>query len=97
MSAKTKNTNTVQDTITDIAQQTGIVLMAAATTLGMVELQHEQPGNKVIAQVQPAFATVTEQTQQDPGSLLRRKREEAGPHYVSYSAAQRTPGRTGKY
>ena len=71
--------------------------MAAAATIGMLEMP-EHPDKRVVVPHQPAFAFATENggnNQQD--NTLRREREEAGPHYISYSVAQRTPGRTGKF
>ncbi len=83
----------------EVAKNTGLVLMALAATIGMVELP-EHPNSKIIINAQPVFAFATENiaenTASESKSSQRREREEAGPHYVSYSAAQRTPGRTGR-
>lgn len=79
----------------DISKNIGLTLMSLAMTLGMVELSTEHSGNKVVAHSQPAFAAVTESAPGESHSTQRNERQEAGPHYVSYSAAQRTPGRTG--
>ncbi len=94
MSAKTK-TNTLQDSVGTAAQQLGILLMTAATTLGMFELPEHPDKRIVLGQAKPAFAEVM--PTENGGNPLRREREETGPHYISYSVAQRTPGRTGKY
>lgn len=85
---------------TEAAKNTGIVLMTLAATLGMVELP-DHPNSKIVVNAQPVFAfatnnVTTENTATESKSSQRREREEAGPHYVSYSAAQRTPGRTGR-
>ncbi len=91
MSEKTK-TETV-DQIVAKAQQAGVGLMAVAATFGMVNpSDHDK---RVILPSQPVFSLVNEPTEQG-GSTLRREREEAGPHYISYTVAQRTPGRSGK-
>lgn len=97
MAIKTKNNNTIQDVLTDTAQSAGIVLMAAAATmLNMPEPQ--QPKAHMVMPTQSAFAVigVYENMPQGGGQQERREREETGPHYASYSSAQRTPGRSGK-
>ena len=95
MSNKTKTNNPI-DTIQDTATQAGIVLMAAAATLGLMEVPHD-PEKRAIVPHQPAFAVVTEAVDPTPGGEnMRREREEVHPHYHGYSASQRTPGRTGK-
>lgn len=93
MPLKTK-TNNLTECIATVAANSGIVLMAAAATLGIVELP--QSHNKRVTLVnRPAFAFASQHDQQD-SNPLRREREEAGPHYISYNVAQRTPGRTGR-
>lgn len=71
----------------------GMVMMTLAATVGMVELP-EQHAKAVTAPQAIVFAT---QTPDSSHATERRAREEAGPHYVSYSAAMRTPGRTGRF
>jgi hypothetical protein len=94
MSTKTKNTKTKTDALGTLAQQAGLILMTAAMTIGMVEMPDE--AKRAVVPHQPAFAFAgTEQGGNDPNSI-RREREETGPHYISYSVAQRTPGRTGR-
>lgn len=95
MSVKTKKNNQKLslNQMGDIAQQAGLVLMTAAATLGLVELSNHP--NKIILPNQPILSPVAEHGGSD-SSTLRREREEAGPHYVSYSAYQRTPGRSGR-
>ncbi len=87
---KTKNLN-----MNEVAKNTGLILMTLAATLGMVELS-DHSNSKVVLNSQPVFASATEHVNTEPQSSQRREREEAGPHFVSYSAAQRTPGRTGR-
>ena len=65
--------------------------MTVATLAGLVEMP-DRPFK--VALLAPAYATAGESKGANP---LRREREESGPHYISYSATQRTPGRTGKY
>jgi hypothetical protein len=96
MPNKTK-TVTIQQRLAEVATKSGIVLMAAAATIGMLELP-EHPDKRVVVPHQPAFAFATENSDNNrPDNTLRREREETGPHYISYSVAQRTPGRTGKF
>ncbi len=86
-----KNTT---ESLQTLSHQMGLLLMTAAATFGMLELP-AHPNSKVIVPVQPAFAQVTASS--EGNNPLRREREESAPHYISYSVAQRTPGRTGKY
>lgn len=96
MPNKTK-TSTIQQRLADVATQSGMLLMATAATIGMLELP-EQPDKRVVVPHQPAFAFATENSDNKlQDNSLRREREETGPHYISYSVAQRTPGRTGKF
>ena len=92
MATKTKTKNTL-DSITEVTQQAGLVLMAAAVTLGMIEVPEHS--GKIIVPNQPAMALAG---QQEGGSdnALRREKEETHPHHVSYGVSQRTPGRTGR-
>ncbi len=96
MPTKTKNTKTPVDKLAEVAQQAGIVLMTAAVTLGMLELPEHSKRVIVPNQPVPEFADSENKTDSND-NILRREREEAGPHYISYSVAQRTPGRTGKW
>lgn len=94
MSNKTKNTKTTAEKLGAAALQGGIILMAAAATLGMLELPDRSSSRIVVVPNQPAFAMAT------PGgglnNPLQREREEISPHYISYSVVQRTAGRTGR-
>ncbi len=95
MSTKTKNTKTPIETLSKTAQQAGLLLMTAAVTMGMIEVPEHS--SKVVIPNQPSFAFAGNSGENNHSdNTLRREREEAGPHYVSYSTAQRTPGRTGK-
>ena len=95
MSNKTKTLeNTVVDRAQEIGAQAGFLMMAAAATLGMIEMP-EHFNQRVVATAQPAFALVEEHGA-GHDNAQRREREETGPHYTSYSVAQRTPGRSGR-
>lgn len=93
MSNKTKNNKTL-DQIGNITQTAGLLMMTAAVTLGMVEVP-EQHREKAALVQQPAFAEVGNSEHRDDNAM-RREREEAGPHYISYNTFQRTASRTGK-
>ncbi len=99
MSTKTKNINTFQNVSSNLAtagQNLGVVVMAAATMFGLVEVSNHQMLRGAVA-VQPAFSIADfSNTPKEEGSTQRREREESGPHYVSYGISQRTPGRTGR-
>lgn len=96
MPNKTKNTKTTTERLNEAAMQGGIVMMAAAATLGMLELPEHQ-NSRVIVPVRPVFAMASDGTDNaGQGNQLQREREETAPHYISYSIIQRTAGRTGK-
>lgn len=88
-----KQKTEITDKITQAAGTAGIALMAAAVTLGLVEIPHED--KKVVLPMQPAFAHASENSN-GGHEELRRERDEIHPHTISYSVTQRTPGRTGK-
>jgi hypothetical protein len=96
MSAKTKNNNTLDNilaTTTTVAQAAGLVLMAAATTLGLVET-NDHLVTKAALTSSPVYIFAGEN--EDVNPIRRERTEETGPHYVNLSVTQRTPGRTGK-
>ena len=95
MSNKNKNIQLPTEKLSEAAMQGGIILMAAAATLGMLELPDHQ-NSKVIVPNQPAFA-VAAHGGDDPNNILQREREEVSPHYISYSVVQRTPTRSGRH
>lgn len=80
----------------DIAAKAGLVLMASAAMLGMVELTDGK--EKILPVSRPAFAFAGDNLQNNsPNDVQRRDREEeASSHYVTYGTAIRTPSRTGK-
>ncbi|HUY85416.1 MAG TPA: hypothetical protein VMU97_02780 [Candidatus Dormibacteraeota bacterium] len=94
--SKNKNSQTTADKITEAARQSGFLLMAAAATLGMLELP-EHPNSKIVLTSQPVFAFASHNVEdQGQANQMRRERDETVPHYMSYSVAQRTPSRSGK-
>ena len=89
MTQKYKNNN--KNNIV-IGRSLGLAIMTLAAVVGLVEL----PGRNIKPTVLiPAFASVSEEVRGP--NPERREREEAGPHYVSYSANQRTPSRSGQF
>lgn len=92
-----KTRQTASNKIGEIAKQSGFLLMAAAATLGMLEVP-DHPSRQVIMLQQPVFSMASSGVD-DMGQAnqLRRERDEAAPHYMSYSVAQRTPSRSGKH
>jgi len=96
--SKNKKNPTPVDKITEAATRSGFMLMAAAATLGMLELP-EHPDKRAIVPTQPVFSEVapTGQEQGQTDNTMRREREEVAPHYMSYSVAQRTQSRSGTH
>ncbi len=95
MATKTKNKKAL-DNLTQVIKSTGVVMMAAAVTLGLVELPQDEEKRRAVVPARAVFAFAGESSEQD-SNPLRREREESGPHYISYGVTQRSPGRTGKY
>lgn len=88
--SQTYKNNNKNINVTTVAQQLGLTLMAVATLAGLVEMPERPHKGAVLA---PAYVLTGDSSESSPS---RREREEAGPHYISYSASQRTPGRTGR-
>jgi hypothetical protein len=76
-----------------LGTQASVVLMAAATTVGVMDMQDHQR-IKVVVPNQPTFAYETNNT--ETNNPIQREREESAPHYISYNTSQRTPSRHGK-
>lgn len=93
MSAKTKKPST-SDRVATAAKQAGLVLMTAATTLGMLELP-SHPEKRVVLPARASFAFAENSLDLEGNNPLRREREEPAPHYISYSVVERTPARSG--
>ena len=81
-----------QNTVESVGQNIGLLMMATAATLGLLDFP-DHPKAKVVLAAQPVYAYAQTTAGVNP---LRREREESAPHYISYSAVQRTPGRTGR-
>jgi hypothetical protein len=94
MSKNTKNQLSTSEKLTDLAQQAGVLLMAGAITVGMIEMP-DHPNNKVILPNQPAMAVVGGNNGGD-NNPVQREREETAPHFISYSVVQRTASRAGR-
>lgn len=92
-------TNSYKTLLTDEVQKLaatfGLILMAAAAVLGMVELTD---GRERVVLTRPAtvFAPINNQIGEGTDSQRREKEEEASSHYVTYGTAIRTPSRTGR-
>lgn len=95
MHTKTKNIKSPVDKLAETAQRAGVLLLTAAVTFGMLELPDHS--KRVIVPSQPLPESVDNENTNHNSNTLRREREETGPHYISYSVTQRTPGRAGKW
>ena len=90
---------TIEKLLSDEAQQAaaklGLVLMASAAVLGMVELSD---GREKVVLSRPAtvFAPINNQIGDGMDTQRREKEEESSSHYVTYGTAIRTPSRTGR-
>lgn len=92
MSIKNKKQSAKQKLL-NLGSQASVMVMAAATTVGVMDMQVHQT-IKVVVPNQPTFAYETENTELN--NPIQREREEAAPHYISYDVSQRTPSRHGK-
>lgn len=91
-----KNKNNLAHITEKAVLHIGIYLMAAATIIGMTELTDRQD-IRILNVAQPAFAFDSGvQPTMDHQNLIRREREEAGRHAVSYGVTMRTPPISGK-
>src|SRR5438309_873409 len=95
MPLKTKIESNIFSRAHESAMNVGLVLMAVAATAGIIEVPHSEEKRALITH-QPVFAFAGNQADNSFDHSQRRERDDIGPHYVSYSAFQRTPGRTGK-
>ena len=91
MLKNTKKSNT--QILRNLGTQASVMLMAAATTVGVMDMQDHQ-SIKVVVPNQPTFAFETNNP--ETNNPIMREREESAPHYVSYDVSQRTPSRHGK-
>ena len=95
MPTKTKKVTTAEK-INQAATQAGFLLMTAAATLGMLDLPNH-PERRIVLPNRPIFAFAENNFEGEGNNPMRREREEAAPHYVSYSVVQRTAPRSGKH
>jgi hypothetical protein len=87
MSKNTKNQNSGSDFFAEIAEKAGMIVMTAAAISGFFEL----PSHSLIRVALPGQASLSFANLDDElNTPVRREKEEAGPHYVSYSVSQRT-------
>jgi hypothetical protein len=94
MVRKNKNSTSTSDQISKLAAQGGFLLMAAAATLGVAELPHQEEKRRMVLPAQPAYATIN---QVEPGdNAVRREKDEVHPHPHTFTVASRTPGRAGR-
>jgi len=93
MATKTKKAVSVELRIKSAAANMGIILLSAATTLGMIDMPDHLRGQVIIPN-QPLvnFSNLSNYE----NNQIRRERDETAPHYISYSVSQRTPARSGK-
>jgi hypothetical protein len=90
---KIKNTN---NKINQIARQSGLIILAAAATLGMIDTP-DHLNSRINVPNQPAFAWVNNNLElHEQGNNLQREREDIAPHYIDFSVVQRTAARSGK-
>ena len=97
MARKTKNNKLSMDGLNTVISNAGMLLMMASATMLMLDVA-ENPNHKALVPAQPVMVTADHGGINDSlnNNSQRREREETGPHYVSYGASQRTPGRSGR-
>ncbi len=81
------------DKISDLALGLGLMLMTAAVSVEVLGINHPKHEKAVLNK---ADANVVDSKSEFESSAQRRESQEHSPHYVSYSAMQRTPSRAGK-
>lgn len=91
--SQNKNTLTTVDHLAQLAQQAGIMLMAGAATVGMLE-PSAHDDRRIVVPNQPTFAFANED--EELNNPIRNEREDVSSQYVSYSETQRTASRSGK-
>ena len=97
MARKTKNNKLSMDGINTVISNAGMLLMMASATMLMLEVP-DHPNQKALVPAQPVMVTAEHGGVNESlgENSQRREREEVGPHYISYGASQRTPGRSGR-
>lgn len=79
--------------LSQVAQQAGLMIMAAAATFGMLEAPADTD-KRIVVPNQPVFAFANED--EELNNPIKREQQETGPQYISYSVSQRTPARSGR-
>jgi hypothetical protein len=94
VSNKIKN-QTKTEKISIAATQVGLILMAGAATLGMLDMPNRI--GRIAIPNQPAFAWANNNLKsEENSSSMLRERDDIAPHYISYSEVQRTSSRSGR-
>jgi hypothetical protein len=93
MSNKIKKLSTAEK-LTDLSAKLGIIIMSAATTLGMVELPSHIKAPVLVSTSKPAFAYNSNES--NGSNPMSRERDDITAHYISYNESQRTPSRSGR-
>jgi hypothetical protein len=91
-----KNKNSFQESahnLNQLAQQAGLMVVAAIATFGMLEAPADTD-RRVVIPNQPAFVFANDE--EELNNPIKREQEENSPQYISYSVSQRTPARSGK-
>ena len=89
-------TKTTSQKVSQAAKQAGFMLMAAAATVGMLDMP-DHLNSRIAIPNQPAFAWANNNLEsEEQGNNIRREREEVAPHYISFSEVQRTAARSGR-
>jgi hypothetical protein len=81
------------DKISDLALGLGLTLMTAAVSVEVLGISHTKHEKAVPIKAESIVAGAHSELD---SSAQRRESQEHSPHYVSYSAMQRTPSRAGK-
>jgi hypothetical protein len=81
------------DSLGQVAQQAGLMVMAAAATFGMLEAPADTD-KRIVVPNQPVFAFAN--NEEELNNPIKREQEENSPQYISYSVSQRTPARSGR-
>jgi hypothetical protein len=94
VSAKTKKQTKTQK-ISQIAAKAGLIIMAGAATIGMLDMPNLI--GRLAVPSQPVFAWANSNLKQEENSnSMLRERDDITPHYISYSEVQRTSSRSGR-
>jgi hypothetical protein len=76
-----------------IAEKATIIIMTLAAVFGLVDIP-SRVSTRAVVPGAPVFSMSLVNTELN--NPMRREKEEAGVHYVSYSETQRTQSRSGK-